>query len=257
MERLRRHICLATVLVFVALPATAQADVTLPSGSNWNVKATVLSKDAFNQLGFGLSDPTRNSVCTDCGPGNTGTFGTLAGGATLTTYLDDVYCHESFLSMNVYHAQITQLGPLSWKIGWDDSGGPCGDPDTDFNDLVVRLDAGYDFNGFHAPVDNAPLVNSAKAGSAIPVKFGLGGSMGLDVFADGYPSSRGVTCDSGATITPVEETVTASASGLSYDAANDEYDYVWKTNKAWAGTCRALTLKLKDETTRSATFRFK
>ena len=26
------------------------------------------------------------------------------------------------------------------------------------------------------------------------------------------------------------------------DAATDQYNYVWKTDKAWAGTCRQLDL---------------
>jgi hypothetical protein len=31
-----------------------------------------------------------------------------------------------------------------------------------------------------------------------------------------------------------------------YDAAADQYTFVWKTDKAWAGTCRWLTLRLAD-----------
>jgi hypothetical protein len=34
----------------------------------------------------------------------------------------------------------------------------------------------YTFTGFFSPVDNPPTVNVAKAGSAIPVKFSLGGN---------------------------------------------------------------------------------
>jgi hypothetical protein len=33
-------------------------------------------------------------------------------------------------------------------------------------------------------------------------------------------------------------TATAGDSGLSYDAATDQYTYVWKTDKTWSGTCR-------------------
>jgi hypothetical protein len=49
--------------------------------------------------------------------------------------------------------------------------------------------------------------------------------------------------------------VTAGSSSLSYDAATDRYNYVWKTDKAWAGTCRQLVMKLTDGTEYKANFR--
>lgn len=42
------------------------------------------------------------------------------------------------------------------------------------------------------------------------------------------------------------ETETAGHSSLTYDAASGRYHYVWKTDKAWAGTCRRLVLGLDD-----------
>ena len=44
----------------------------------------------------------------------------------------------------------------------------------------------YSFNGFFQPVDNL-LLNVAKAGSAIPVKFSLGGNVGLGIFRADLP----------------------------------------------------------------------
>jgi hypothetical protein len=52
----------------------------------------------------------------------------------------------------------------------------------------------------------------------------------------------------------VEQTVTAGASSLQYDATTDRYTYVWKTQKAWAGTCRRLVLQLDDGTIHEAVF---
>ena len=113
------------------------------------------------------------------------------------------------------------------------------------------------FTGFFPPVDNPPMVNLATAGSAIPVKFSLGGNKGLDIFVAGYPASQPVACDSGAPLDEIEQTVTAGASSLSYDATTDRYTYVWKTDKAWKGTCRQLSVKLKNGTTQVANFKFK
>ncbi|HMN97951.1 MAG TPA: PxKF domain-containing protein [Miltoncostaeaceae bacterium] len=113
----------------------------------------------------------------------------------------------------------------------------------------------YAFTGFYAPVDNAPTLNTVKAGSAIPVKFALGGDQGLDVFVGGYPRVQQISCSTSAPLDAIEETATANASGLTFDRASLRYSYVWKTNSAWKGSCRRLQLKLKDGTLRTADFK--
>lgn len=120
----------------------------------------------------------------------------------------------------------------------------------------VEAQANYPFSGFRAPVDNQPAVNVTKAGSAVPLKFSLAGDWGLGILAAGSPSSQPMTCSSTALLDQVEETATAGASGLQYDAAGDVYTYVWKTDKAWAGTCRMLSLRLDDGTVHTAAFKF-
>jgi hypothetical protein len=115
---------------------------------------------------------------------------------------------------------------------------------------------GYPFAGFFQPVDNLPTLNSVKAGSAIPVKFGLGRNYGLNIFEVGSPKSQMIACNTSAPVDTVEETVTAGGSALSYDSASGHYNYVWKTDKAWAGTCRQLILNFNDGTSQRANFRF-
>jgi hypothetical protein len=124
---------------------------------------------------------------------------------------------------------------------------------TDTVSLIVDE---YSFSGFFSPVGNPPVLNTAKAGSSVPVKFSLMGRQGLDFFASGYPTSFEIKCDTGATATTVEETVTAGGSVLSYDQVLDQYTYVWKTDKKWANTCRQFVMKLKDEANFSANFKF-
>lgn len=53
----------------------------------------------------------------------------------------------------------------------------------------------------------------------------------------------------------VEETVTAGGSSLSYGSG--QYVYVWKSEKAWANSCRQLQVSLADGTTHVANFSFK
>jgi len=115
----------------------------------------------------------------------------------------------------------------------------------------------YAFNGFFAPVDSPPTVNVASGGSSIPVKFSLSGNKGLNIFATGYPASQSVACNSGVPVDVIEETATAGNSSLSYDPTTDKYIYVWKTERAWKGTCRQLMVKLNDGSTHVASFQFR
>jgi hypothetical protein len=112
----------------------------------------------------------------------------------------------------------------------------------------------YNWTGFFQPIDNLPVLNKAKAGSAIPVKFSLSGNQGLNIFSAGYPVSTVTACGTTTTDT-IESTVTAGSSSLSYDALADQYIYVWKTDKTWTG-CRTLTVKLADGTVHQANFNF-
>jgi hypothetical protein len=100
-------------------------------------------------------------------------------------------------------------------------------------------------------------LNAVKAGRAIPVKFSLDGDHGLNIFATGYPASQPITCNSSLPLDDIETTVTAGSSSLSYDATNDKYNYVWKTNSAWAGTCRRLIVRLSDGSDHVANFQFR
>jgi probable HAF family extracellular repeat protein len=148
--------------------------------------------------------------------------------------------------------------------GWTDvttsndatEGKICGSV-TSFSPFMFA-ELSYDFTGFFQPVDNpgsTGVMNTLKAGSAVPVKFTLGGNLGLGVLASTSPTSSAYTC-TGSTEDAVEVTVTAGASAFSYDATAGQYVYVWKTDKTWGGTCRKLTVVLKDGTTHQALFKF-
>jgi hypothetical protein len=133
-------------------------------------------------------------------------------------------------------------------------------PERDVYGATIELPAAgpvYHFGAFKQPVDARPTFNQMKAGAAVPVKFSLGGNQGLSIFAAGYPKSQVIACDSTANVDGIETTVSAGGSSLSYDSASDTYSYVWKTDKAWAGTCRQLVLALADGSVQRASFTFK
>ncbi len=117
----------------------------------------------------------------------------------------------------------------------------------------------YQWTGFFRPLVNPPAVMSARAGRAVPVAFGLGGDQGLGILAIGFPVSLEVDC---ATLAPVPGAVEAATanpggSGLTYDPSTGTYTYVWKTEKAWAGSCRLLSVRLVDGSTHEAYVRFR
>jgi hypothetical protein len=127
---------------------------------------------------------------------------------------------------------------------------------SDHDPVLIGLSPRFTFTGFFPPIKNLPAINKAKAGSAVPVKFSLGGDYGLDVFAEGYPASYSMDCDSGET---EDATATQSTGGseLHYDAFEDQYIYVWSTDRDWADSCRQLLIELYDGAVYRANFMFR
>jgi HYR domain len=181
------------------------------------------------------------------------------------------------------------------------------------NDVTV-----YGWNGFFQPIDNGNVVNKAKAGQSIPVKFSLtagsavasfsaptatdlvdgdvsvscdhasgssfpagdtvvncsvtdeagntaqgsftvhvkGGNQGLNIMAPNYPTFVQGSVPPTDTTDSVENYATTSVPGLTYDAAADQYVYVWKTDKNWAGKNGTLKVKLADGSVHTAMFNF-
>jgi hypothetical protein len=104
-------------------------------------------------------------------------------------------------------------------------------------------------------VDNLPTLNAVKAGSNVPLKFSLGGNKGMNIFADGYPKSQVILCNSSALLDGLEITDSPGNSSLSYDAATGLYHYNWKTDKSWTN-CRQLVMKFIDGSYGRADFKF-
>ncbi|HEX2218771.1 MAG TPA: PxKF domain-containing protein [Gemmatimonadales bacterium] len=119
----------------------------------------------------------------------------------------------------------------------------------------VSLAVRYPWTGFFEPVNNPGVLNRAKAGTAIPVRFSLGGNRPAPILAPGSPEVANVKCPSWSSDV-IEQTVTASSSSLRYESSTGQYVYTWVTASSWAGKCRRLTLVLKDGTRHEAIFRF-
>jgi hypothetical protein len=109
----------------------------------------------------------------------------------------------------------------------------------------AEYDVEYAFDGFFSPVRMGDT-NRAKAGSSVPLKFSIGEYDGLDILAAGSPSVR--ACDGAGSVQVAD-------GKLSYDAEAGQYVYVWRTDRAWAGSCREITVRLDDGSAKSVSFR--
>jgi hypothetical protein len=112
----------------------------------------------------------------------------------------------------------------------------------------------WPFSGFDPPLANPPAVNGQNVGSTVPVKFSLGGDRGLAILAAGSPVSVPVDCSTGTPLGPPVPTSSPGHSVLTY--LDGEYTYLWKTDKAWSGSCRELRVILADGTTHAAELDF-
>jgi|GEM_PF-2432249 len=149
--------------------------------------------------------------------------------------------------------QTFPLGETAVTCSATDAAGQAGSAEFTVN--VV-----YDWTGFLAPIDDpgsdgTQVLNTLKAGSTVPVKFGLGGDFGLAVL-NGAVGSKPIACTPGAPTGAIEELVPSnSPGGLTYTPDTGSYQFNWKTEKSFTG-CRQLVLTLADGTTRTADFAF-
>ena len=113
-----------------------------------------------------------------------------------------------------------------------------------------------ELTGFPAPLADEPKVNTVKTGSLVPVSVILGGNEGLEILPAGSPSSRPVSCTTGAPLRPARAT-TALGPRLSYVKLLDAhvYTHVWRTAATFSG-CHELTVALRDGSEHHAMPRF-
>jgi hypothetical protein len=131
---------------------------------------------------------------------------------------------------------------------------------TDKAGNSANASAGYDvvlgFTGFAAPVDN-DLVNVAKAGQTVPLKFRVHDANGpvTDLSSDAASVTvASLACDLGDTTDQIEE-YASGASGLQ-NLGDGNYQFNWKTPKDYASSCKTLKVDVGDSVDHTAQFRF-
>lgn len=112
------------------------------------------------------------------------------------------------------------------------------------------------WEGFFAPVDNNGVLNTLKAGQAVPLKWRLRKADGTPVLGltSVKVTSEGLSCEGGRTSDALEE-VGTGASGLR-ELGDGLYQFNWATPKSYANSCRRVRLDVGDGTPHEALFRF-
>ncbi len=136
------------------------------------------------------------------------------------------------------------------SVGWHDFTVTARDNAGNLATRTNRYDVVWPFSGFGSPVANPPSLNNVNPGSEIPLRFSLGGPRGSDVVDS--VRWQTVSCDSfAATASPEPATAT-----VAYAASLDRYTVQVATSKSWNGTCRRVSVSLRDGSAHDALFRF-
>lgn len=105
------------------------------------------------------------------------------------------------------------------------------------------------FGGFLPPVHGPPIVNHVAAGSIVPVRFTLSGATYLVI--DSQPVDCGTLVPTGEAPAPLDM---VGSTHLTHTGS--DYRLFWKTDAAWEGTCRRLTLRIPAPSDAVAFFQF-
>jgi len=102
----------------------------------------------------------------------------------------------------------------------------------------------YNFTGFASPVDNNGILNTAKAGQTIPLKWRITDANGNPVInlTGVTVTAVSLSCPSVPTTDAIEEYATSN-SGLQ-NLGDGYYQWNWKSPSTYANTCKTLKLDL-------------
>jgi hypothetical protein len=127
------------------------------------------------------------------------------------------------------------------------------------NTATVNYVVTFQFTGFLAPVDSPPVLNIARAGQVIPLKWRLTDASGNPVtgLTDAAVTAAPWICEAGTGGDSIEA-YAESSSDLQY-LGDGYYQWNWKTSKSYANSCKVLSLDLGEGagSVHTALFQFK
>jgi hypothetical protein len=123
------------------------------------------------------------------------------------------------------------------------------------NSALASYTVGLGFDGFLDPID-MNMINVAKAGQTIPLKFHLYDANGpVSDLGSVSVTSQVINCMSLNEASDAVEEYAAGGSGLQ-NLGLGNYQFNWKTAKTYAGTCERVHLDAGDGISHTADFQF-
>ena len=115
--------------------------------------------------------------------------------------------------------------------------------------------SGFNFNGFLAPLRAPNTLNLVSRGSLVPLRWRLpDGAGGFVTNPASFVSATVSTFTCSGSSVALNDAATGPE-GLGFDAPTGTFIYNWQTDAGWTG-CRKLVIKLKDNSTHEARFKF-
>jgi hypothetical protein len=147
-------------------------------------------------------------------------------------------------SVNVSYTNNTDAGTATASATFAGDDNHTGSSDS------KNFNITFNFTGFSSPVDNNNVLNTAKAGQAIPLKWRLTNASGNPVTnllsTDVKVTVANYSCGLSTTTDLLEE-YAAGSSGLQ-NLGNGYYQFNWKTPTNYANSCKTMTLDLGEGT---------
>ncbi|MGY5819502.1 PxKF domain-containing protein [Vibrio chemaguriensis] len=179
----------------------------------------------------------------------------FAAGALTSVDIGEAEATDLF-GATVTHDAPSQFPPGETIVNWT-----ADDPNGNSSSAVQVVTVGYQFSGFDSPIEGMPVLNLAKAGQTIPVKWSVPSSAGgfisdTSIVSSIQFSTESCTEDTIAS-TDISDAQSSGSTGLRYDATSNQFIFNWKTSKSMRGTCRMLHLNLNDGSVYQAKFQFR
>lgn len=185
-----------------------------------------------------------------------GDLNVYASGALTTVAIGTATATDLFEPITIESDAPEQFPVGTTTVTWTAT-----DPSGNSSQATQQVTVVYDWNGFFAPLDNLPTINSVKGGQTVPVKWNVptpNGSYIRDTAIVSKLEIATVACEAeGSEYENAIEAETTGNSGLRYDLSAEQFVYNWKTSKPMKNSCRLFILGLNDGSYHYAKFKVK
>lgn len=221
--------------------------ITIGSGSISDVAGNTSSINSAT-FKIDLSNPTNVQFSGGPAAGSSHYFDSVPAAPTCTA--DDSI---SLLASCVVTGYSTAVGTHTLTATATDNAGRTATAQRTYTVLAWTL------SGFYSPVEMNGILNSAKSGSTVPLKFEVSAGTELTdtTVVDSFKVGE-VPCGALSTlVTDDIENYTSGGTSLRYDTTGGQFIQNWQTPKGKAGACYRVALTTDDASSATAYFKLK